>query len=399
MDNILQNYFTFVICLSWLIITQDMYYIIGRYEGEFIKEVTKDILGKLNRKLLHVGENIVGMNARVEEMKSLINIELSDVRMVGIYGIGGIGKTTIAKAVCNEIAYKFEGISFLENVREKSKDPRGLLQLQQQLLDDILKGVNLTILSCVDEGKCVIKERFHSKNVLVILDDVDHLDQLKSLAGSCGWFGSGSKIIITTRNKHLLVVHGVHKSYKAKQLTYNDALQLFSLNAFKQNLPKESYGDLSNCMVDYAKALPLALKVLGTSLFNKTIGEWKCTLHKLKRKPNMEIQNVLRISFDGLDDMEKEIFLDIACFFNGQNEDFVTKILDECNFYGNIGIRVLSDRCLITLVDGAVHMHDLLQEMGLEIVRQEWPREPGKWSRLWEPEDIYGVICNEVVRI
>ena len=46
---------------------------------------------------LYVGKNIVGMDYHLEQLKALINIELNDVHMIGIYGLGGIGKTTIAK--------------------------------------------------------------------------------------------------------------------------------------------------------------------------------------------------------------------------------------------------------------------------------------------------------------
>ena len=52
----------------------------------------------------------------------------------------------------------------------------------------------------------------------------------------------------------------------------------------------------------------------------------------------MEIQSVLKISFDRLDDVEKEIFLDIVCFFKGKDKDFVSRILNGCYFYAERGI-------------------------------------------------------------
>ena len=150
-----------------------LFFTIGRYELEVIENIIDDIL-KTSHQLLHVGNNIIGMNLLLEKLKSLIEVESNDVRMVGIYGIGGIGKTTMSKAIYNEILTKFEGISFLENVREKSKDDSSLVQSQQQLNNSILKRKNPTI-SNGHEGIHVIRKRLQTKRLLVVLDDVDKL--------------------------------------------------------------------------------------------------------------------------------------------------------------------------------------------------------------------------------
>ena len=75
-----------------------LFFTIGRYELEVIDNIIDDIL-KTSHQLLHVGNNIIGMNLLLEKLKSLIEVESNDVRMVGIYGIGGIGKTTMSKAI------------------------------------------------------------------------------------------------------------------------------------------------------------------------------------------------------------------------------------------------------------------------------------------------------------
>lgn len=335
------------------------------------------------------------MDFHLDNLKSLINITLNEVRMIGIYGIGGIGKTTIAKVVCNSISYQFDGGSFLEDVR-KTGNYCGVLQLQQKLLQDILRGRDMKLHN-IDEGINVIKDRLRSKRVLVVVDDVDNLCQLEYIVGKHDWFCPGSRIIITTRDKHLLDVHGVDETYEVKELNYEESIELFSRYAFKQSLPKDDYKNLLNRAIDYAKGLPLALKVLGIFLFSKTIPEWESSLCKLERKLHMDIQSVLKISFDGLDDVEKEIFLDIACFFKGKDKDFVSRILDGCNFYVESGIRVLVDKCLLTVSNNKLDMHDLLQHMGWEIVRGQCLKEPGRRSRLWEGEDIYHVLTRNTV--
>ena len=106
---------------------------------------------------------------------------------------------------------------------------------------------------------------------------------------------------------------------------------------------------------------------------------------------------MLKISFDGLREREKSIFLDIACFFKGMEEDYVVNILQTLYDKPNIDIVVLLEKSLITISYGRFWMHDLLQQLGKEIVRCESPEEPGQRSRLWLTEDVIHVLkCNTV---
>ena len=365
---------------------------IDRHETRLIKDIINVILKKLNSKLLDVEENMVGMDSHLEELRSLIKIESNDVRMIGIYGLGGIGKTTISKVVFNDISYLFESSIFIADVRERSQYYEGRLKLQKELLNGVIKAKNMEINS-IEEGVSVIKQRFCSKKVLLILDDVSKSEQLVFLARKLGWFGPGSRIIITTRDRRLLEEHEVHASYEVKGLGYNKSIQLFCQYAFKQNSPKEDYVDLSNDMVNYANGLPLALKVLGSSLHGRSVLQWKSALQKLKTRPNIEVQNVLKISFEGLDEIEQQVLLDITCFFRGCDKDDVTRLIE----HAEISIPILCEKNLITLYYNYIEMHDLIQEMGREIVRHKHPKEPGKWSRLWDHEDISLVLRKNMV--
>ena len=147
------------------------------------------------------------------------------------------------------------------------------------------------------------------------------------------------------------------------------------------------------------KGLPLALKVLGLHLYSKSPNEWQSALDKLKKDPNKKIYTVLKISYDGLEENEKQIFLDIACFFNGYQEYFVKRILlDAFGRYVDIGIAILLDKSLITLgASNTIDMHDLLQQMGQRIVHEESTSKPGKRSRLWLTEDIHHVLKYNTV--
>jgi hypothetical protein len=170
------------------------------------------------------------------------------------------------------------------------------------------------------------------------------------------------------------VQHGVHKIYKLGALNGHDALKLFCLKAFKNEQPKEGYVELSKTILYYAKGLPLALVTLGSFLVGRTIDEWQSALVSFKKIPKREIFDILKVSFDGLEEMWKEIFLDIACFFSGKRKDHVIKILEKCGFDATIGIRVLIDNSLLTIEKENLWMHSLLQDMGREIVRQD-PRK------------------------
>ena len=108
--------------------------------------------------------------------------------------------------------------------------------------------------------------------------------------------------------------------------------------------------------------------------------------------------NILQISFDGLTNTQKGLFLDIACFFKGENIDCIRDILESFCYYPDYNIGVLKDKSLITIDDhGTLWMHDLLQDMGQEIVRRESPKEPGGRNRLWIYDDVIHVLKNNTV--
>ncbi|CAI0556120.1 unnamed protein product [Linum tenue] len=365
----------------------------NRNEAEVIKEIVERIWFTLNHSIPIMSNDLVGMDARVDEIVSnLLDEESVRVRFLGICGMGGLGKTTIAKVVYDKIRWQFEGCCFLANVRE-SFEKHGPLPLQQRLLSEILmrRGGELWD---ADKGISEIKHNLQRKKVLLVLDDVDHPEQLEMLAGDHEWFGPGSLVIITSRDEHLLAAHKVDETYEAKALNNDEALVLFSSHAFKQDSPVTGYSELSKRVVGYAKGLPLGLKVLGSFLNGRNIRAWNSAIKRLNEIPNRKIVDVLQISFDALEETEKKIFLDIACFFKAMDKDEVTNILDSCGFHAEIGIQVLIDKSLISVSKNRLVMHDLLQLMGRDIVRRESPEEPGKRSRIWTYEDASHVLTK-----
>ncbi|KAG2671331.1 hypothetical protein I3760_14G130000 [Carya illinoinensis] len=369
------------------------------YESKIIQEISGRLSRELNSKCSrHDYDKLVAMDSQAEQMMELLDMESDDVRFVGIHGMGGVGKTTLAQIIYDRVSsnWGFEGSSIIYCVREDSK-ARGLAYLQEQLLYKIMKE-KLCVYHHRD-GSEVISRRLRNKKVFIVLDDVDSDEQLTALAGDRKWFGPGSRVIITSRDSQLLRTHEVKHTYKVKPLETTEALQLFSLSAFDKTHPIEDYKDLSMDFVRYAQGLPLALKVLGRHvLFGRTnIDTWKSVRNQLKAIPNPKIMDVLQISFDGLQESQKELFLDLACLFPGQHwvNDKFYEMLESFGHY-RIDIEVLVEKSLISKSKyGLLSMHDLLKELGREIVRRECPDESGKRSRLFCWEDLCHVLKND----
>jgi hypothetical protein len=378
----------------------------SRHEAKFIQGIIKYVLNKLDREYLDVPEHLVGMDQHARNLLDFLSTPTDDVHIVSILGRPGIGKTTLAKVVFNQLWYGFEGSCFLSNINERSEQFNGLALLQKQLLDDILKQ-DVANLYCADKGKVLIKERLRRKRVLVVADDVAHPDQLHALMGDRSWFGPGSRLIITTRYSSLF--READRTFQIKELKPDGSLQLFSWHAFKDSKPAEDYIELSKKAVSYCGGLPLALEVIGASLFRKKKDRWESEIDNLSRIPNQDIQGKLLISYRALDGELQRAFLDIACFFIGIEKEYVAKVLGaRCRRHPEGVLETLRERSLIQfhkcyikdesqLFGEMVAMHDLLRDMGREVVCEASPLHLGKRTRIWNKDDAWNVLKQHKV--
>ncbi|KAJ0579571.1 putative TIR domain, P-loop containing nucleoside triphosphate hydrolase [Helianthus annuus] len=368
------------------------------HEAKVIKLIVQHISLELRSINVNLDDKLVGMEPRLQDLEESLDIVSNEVRMIGIKGMGGAGKTTLARAVFDRISVHFEAKSFVENVREVSKASlSGLLSLQQKILSELLNGQGNNVGS-VHDGTKMLKTKLRSKKVLLVLDDVDHQEQLEALAGDLNWFNPGSRIIITTRDEQVLIAHRVKWIRDVTLLSDEEAIGLFCKHAFGKDLPIQEYEKESLQVVQYAAGLPLTNKVLGSFLCGKDKHEWIDALKRLKRIPLKETLEKLELSYESLEDDYKEIFLDVACILKGWEKNKAISMLESCGFQARIGLRVLEQRSLITFHDDDddddlyLSMHDHIEEMGKNIVRRLHPEEPNKHSRLWIQEEIENVL-------
>ncbi|KAG2329325.1 hypothetical protein Bca52824_000505 [Brassica carinata] len=213
------------------------------------------------------------------------------------------------------------------------------------------------------------RDRKTYKRVLVVLDDVRKPLDAESFLGELKWFCPGSLIIITSRDKQ---VPGLNEE---------EALKLLSRCAFAKDIKHENLQKLLPKVIEYADGNPLALK-----FFEKGKGESKEVENAFltfEQTPPHEIQDAVKSTYDSLGSNEKNIFLDIVCLFSGESIDCVMHLLEGCGFFPRVGINVLVEKCLVSISEGKVVMHNLIQDIGRNIISRRKRR-----SRLWKPSTI-----------
>ncbi|XP_047170943.1 disease resistance protein Roq1-like [Vigna umbellata] len=366
------------------------------YEYELIGKIVEWVSKKINR-----ANYPIGLESQVQEVMKLLDVGCDGgAHMIGIHGTGGIGKSTLVQDVYNNlISERFDASCFIENVSEKS-NKHGLQYLQSTILENLLGEKDIKLTS-VEQGILMIQRRLQKKKVLLILDDVDRQEQLQAVVGRADWFGRGSRVIITTRDEQLLASHDVQITYEVKKLSNKDALVLLKWKAFKKHDFDPRYKELLNCAVTFSDGIPLALEVIGSNLCGKSVEEWKSVIHQLEKCPDNPVEAILKSSFDSLEEKERSVFLDLACCYKGYELAEVEDIL-QAHYGQNMRcyIDLLVDKSLVKLSHGTkpcydrVTLHDLIEDMGKDIVRQESLIGPGERTRLWLLEDVRQLLEN-----
>ncbi|OWM86774.1 hypothetical protein CDL15_Pgr015810 [Punica granatum] len=266
------------------------------------------------------------MDERAKFVEESLDVESGDVRFLVIHGERGTGKKTLARALflIADIGEIWTHHGFLER------------KLLSDICGDELPKRRKNV--CGDYGESrSVKESFRDKKVLIVLDGVDKWQQIKKVAGRSTWFGSGSRIIITSPNRGVLPTQpevseerNLNQArevfgFEMKEMELNQAVQVFSRYAFGQDSPLETFENWSLQIVMYSQKLPLILEIMGSLLHRMCDTQrWDQIIQSLM--DSTTVKDKLRISYDALKDNARTVFLDIACFFVNEEKTKPTYI-------------------------------------------------------------------------
>ncbi|GLJ16798.1 hypothetical protein SUGI_0289370 [Cryptomeria japonica] len=351
-------------------------------DREILKIIANYVLKHSKKTTFVVAKHPVGLDKTLQDFERTVLESSENVKIVGITGMGGCGKTTLAKEYYNKMIRSFYRSSFVYDVQDA---PTKNLYVKQKKMFQDLGGSKDISFDNVEEGKAILAEYLKFVQVFIILDNVDHQDQLDSLLPIKNSLTQGSVIVITSQNPGMLISWGIpcNSIYKMKDLNPEHAMELFCWHAFQQPSPIDEFEYLAKKFLSVCKGLPLSIKVLGALVHGKSREYWNGQLEKFSGSLHEDIKNILMVSFDALDEEEKEIFLDISCFFVGTTEYSAITVWEESGWSGAGSLGTLTDRCLIEVDEqNCLRMHDLLRDLGKDISKTRSP------YRLWLPQQI-----------
>ncbi|KAL5832266.1 hypothetical protein ACOSQ4_017620 [Xanthoceras sorbifolium] len=336
-----------------------------------------------------VERNVVGFDDDAHEL--LAKLFHDDPRrfIVSIYGMGGLGKTTLAGKLYHnsDVKRRFMNCCAWVSVSQDYTTQDLLVKLIKSFGFGTKKIEDLEKMDEADLGR-YLHESLQGRSYLLVIDDVWDKEAWKGLKRVFPDNKNGSRVIITTRNKEIAESADERTyAHKLRYLRPDESWQLFCEKAFQSFVPNEELKKLGREMVQKCKGLPLAIIVLGGLLSRKKPQEWRVVRNHLwqhLKADEIEIQLVLALSFDCLHytlkqcfllglfpedfdiNMEKLIHLLVAEGFIPQDEDHIME--DVAKDY----LDELIDRSLLQVESrkwgriATCRIHDLLRDLAIE---------------------------------
>ncbi|KAL3747746.1 hypothetical protein ACJRO7_016537 [Eucalyptus globulus] len=322
------------------------------------------------------------IDKQVEDMMDLLDLEVSDVRIVGIWGEDGVGKTTLAKVIYEKISSQFDRCSFLADIGATAKHLGGVRLLQSKLMFDILSREYKV--DQVGKGVDFFKGILRNMKVLIVLDDVEVGSHLHKIVGKkLDWFGYGSRIIVTSRSKSVLpefISRGLAYEYGMNVMNHDQALELFRKHALRRNLSIPDFDKIATAIINSVNGIPLLIEVIGSLMSRNVVKEWTA---ELLLQSGKKIEKILMISYEELSKEQREIFLDIACLPADVDGRIASFMWHNPMFPLSDGVDALRVMSLVKVgKNNELGMHRLLREFGQQIIQKEDHLGPGRRGRL-----------------
>ncbi|KAG2264873.1 hypothetical protein Bca52824_071952 [Brassica carinata] len=341
---------------------------------------------------------LFGIKKRLQQLEEKLDFESDEVtRVIGVVGMPGIGKTTLAKKLMEDWGYMFLHTMFLDDIRAKARS-LGIHRLEEDLLYGLMRSKHDGKEIRYDEFTLEsLKDELSESKVLIVLDDVSEKSQIDMILGGRKWLREGSRVVITTSSK-FAITGMVDETYLVPGMSDEDGFKYFEKHAFTTGSCEPRFMRLAREFVDYSRGHPLALKVLGGELLTKDEAYWVSKLGELAKSPiSKTIHNVLRSSYDDLSKHHKDLFLDVACFFRSEDEYHVSCLLDS-SVQGNVSeIRHLADKFLITICCGRLELNDLMYTFAMGLESQSSSENSASGRRLFNHGEIIAILLNKAV--
>ncbi|KAH7284947.1 hypothetical protein KP509_33G003500 [Ceratopteris richardii] len=377
-----------------------------KMEYKHLVEVVMEMFKEGNEKSMDVTDFPVGLLQR-EMIESRILSHMSrshrSVQYFGLWGRGGVGKTTTVKSIYNRMRKEFKSSAhFLDTKAEMTSTNSGLVHVQRKILKNLKpKGIVISKIKTADDGKRVLSSHLKGMSAFIVFDDLDTRSQIDALCCPLSSLGANSVVIITGRNREILTYASIpdENIFCIEGLSEENSEWLFCWHAFMNPAPPTHLKEVAKEVVEACQGLPLSLTVLGCHLYGASdINKWKESLHLIKQDEK-NIFDFLSVSLNSLKLSEKEAFLDICCFFIGREEDFVCEFLEGCYEMGTTILTALKCQCLITVKSTikdnpydvrrevqTIQIHDQLRDMGRYIIQKE------EKNRAWDEKTSNDIL-------